>query len=112
MLAHAPSYWVTWFPGSLLAFFGVMTLLWKGVEQAVEAKRTLRDVRLALPKIEAQFSRNGGTSMRDRVEKLHDKQDELRWENGKWQRQHARDDDRRFAKVEAALERIEDKLGP
>lgn len=111
MLAHAEtSYWVTWFPGALVATLALLTGAWKAIEYVVEAKRTLKATRLALPLIQAEFSPNGGGSMKDRVEALHVKQDELRAENRTWQTKHARDDDRRFAKVEASLERIEDHL--
>lgn len=109
MLASGSMYWITWFPGSLLATFGVLALLWKGLTNLVEAKRTLKEIRLALPAIQAEFSPNSGHSMKDRVESLHRKTDTLAYESGTWQRKHARDDDRRFAKVEAALERIEDQ---
>lgn len=107
MLAAAMSnYWVTWFPGAILAALGVLVLAWKGIVNMVTAKRTLDDVRMVLPKIEAEFSRNGGNSMRDRVEALHDRQGHL---DDRFRR-HVGDDDRHFSKLEATLERIEDKL--
>jgi hypothetical protein len=113
MLAHADTnYWITWFPGAILAGLGVLALFWKGIVNITEATRTLKAARLALPKIEAQFSNNGGSSMKDQMDALHRKVDILSYDTGKWQRQHARDDDRRFAKQEATMERIEDKLTP
>lgn len=110
MLAAA-SYWVTWFPGALLATFGGVALVWKGVVWFVNATATLRQVQIDLPQIKAEFNPNHGSSMKDRLEALHEKTDQLAYDTSKWQRQHAHDDDRRFGKVEGSLERIEDKLG-
>lgn len=111
MLAEA-SYWITWFPGALLAAFGFLALVWKALEYVIEAKATLKQARETMPLVLAEFSPNHGGSMKDRVEALHEKTDELAYKTAKWQREHARDDDRRFGKVEGSLERIEDKLAP
>lgn len=109
------SYWVTWFPGALLAFFGVLTLLAKGIDWFITAKRTLKETQAALPLIQAEFSRNGGQSMRDRVEALHTKQ----FEFGRTMTEHIAQDRRAFARqertndrVEATLERIEKGMKP
>ncbi len=116
MLATAyTNYWVTWFPGAVLATLGVLALIWRAVTWLSNSTRTIKQVQLALPDIlaiRAEFNPNHGSSMKDRVEALHDKQDTLGYDTRKWQREHARDDDRRFGKVEGSLERIEDKLSP
>lgn len=114
MLAAAvDNYWLTWFPGALLAFFGLLTLIWKGIEQRVEEKRVLRELKLALPAIQAEFSPDHGHSMKDRVEALHAKQDK----HQRVMTDHMENDKTAFAKqerfndrIEATLERIEDKL--
>lgn len=108
MFGAAPSYWFTWFPGSLLATFGVLAIIWKGIVAAVNMQRAGREILELSPiikEVRAEFSPNGGGSMRDRVEALHD-----------WQLQHARDDsisfrriDSKLERMDAALERIEDK---
>jgi hypothetical protein len=110
-----PSYWVTWFPGALLAFLGVLTLGFKGIVWFVNATRTLKQTQEALPVIQAEFSRNGGQSMRDRVEALHTKQ----FEFGRTMTEHITQDRRAFSRqertngrVEATLERIEKGLKP
>ncbi len=104
------TYWFTWFPGAMLAFLGILGLGWKSMKWLVTATGTLKQLQISMPIIEAEFSPDHGHSMKDRVEALHDKQDRLARDTGKWQSQHARDDDRRFAQVEGSLERIEGKL--
>ncbi len=109
MLAATTSYWFTWFPGSLLASFGVLAIFWKMVSWLSNAVTTMKKVQVALPIIQSEFSPDHGHSMKDRMEALHDKTDAHIIKVTAWQTQHAHDDDRRFAKVEASLDRIEDQ---
>jgi hypothetical protein len=102
----ALNYWTTYFPGSILASIGVLILTWKAIVWFVTSTQTLKQVKLSLPVIEAEFSPNSGGSMRDRVDALHDAQGELAARF----RGHVADDQRSFNKLQAVLDRIEDKL--
>lgn len=94
------SLWLT-APGAVLAICGVLALFWRVMVYLVNGAQTLKQLKVSLPAIEAEFSPNSGKTMRDRIDKLSE-------DTARWQRKHAADDDRRFAKVEAALDRIED----
>lgn len=101
MLAEA-SYWVTWFPGVVLASAGFLALMWKGIEWFVAAKQTLKQTQAALPLIQAEFSPNGGGSMRDKINVLSEGQVKV------FRRLDTQE--RQLNRHEAVLDRIEDKL--
>lgn len=100
------NYWLTWGPGALLATLGVLAIIWKVLVWLINGAATLKELRTSLPLIQAEFSPNHGSSMKDRVEALHDNQTEL----ASRFRKHVADDERNFNKLEAVLDRIEDKL--
>jgi hypothetical protein len=127
MLAGATinNYWVTWFPGSILATLGVLALMWKAVGWLNNAVVTMKQVQVALPMIQAEFVPNHGSSMKDRVEALHDKKDaesllinqHISADAVEFAYQHEFNDkvykagqrrDRQLDRQDAALERIED----
>lgn len=102
MIADA-SYWVTWFPGALLATGGVLTLLFKGVMAFAETRKALPKLVAALPVIEemaAQFQPNSGHSMRDQIDGLTREQKHIR-----------RDMANRDARFNRRLTRVEEITG-
>lgn len=73
----AATYWATWFPESLLAGISVVILAWKGLGYIFTAKQTLKATQRVLPLIQAEFSPNGGGSMRDKINLLGEGQAEV-----------------------------------
>jgi outer membrane murein-binding lipoprotein Lpp len=110
------AYWFTWFPGALLATFGVLTLLWKGITSLVRLQQALP----VIYEIHHEFSPNSGTSMRDQINGLRS---DVRDSNNKTvdlsssMRKHVADDREAFAaqartnvRMERQLDRIEDHV--
>lgn len=66
-------YWFTWFPASVLATCGILTLVWKGIVafgRMVDSSKRTEAMDARLIRIEHEFSPNSGTSMRDKVDAL------------------------------------------
>lgn len=108
MLAEA-SYWVTWFPGALLAFLGVATLGYKGLRTFVkvsDAVPRLLEVADAMPTLlsaAAELRNNGGQSVKDSVD--HIKREQARQARvqdaaNRTMVQHIADDKDAFARIE------------
>lgn len=90
------TYWVTWFPGVLLASFGVLAMLWKGF-------RTFAKVYDAVPtllKAAGELEHNGGSTVKDDIS--HIKREQTRV---------ARELATSNQRTDARLVRVEAKLG-
>lgn len=109
-------YWITWFPGSLLALTGILLLCWKGIRSFV----TIQEAAATITRIEHEFSPNSGSSMRDQIDALRIEQTRVATNlllSNEQMASHIRADadafsrqDRTNTRVEATLDRIEDHV--
>jgi len=110
------AYWVTWFPGVLLATLGVLTLVWKAISALVKLQQALP----VIYQIHHEFSPNSGASMRDQVDQLRSDVHDAANKNldlGVTLRKHVGDDREAFSaqartntRIERQLDRIEDHV--
>lgn len=89
------TYWVTWFPGSLLAAIGVMVLVYKGLRAFIR----FNDALPALLKAAGELEHNGGSSVKDDIGHIKTEQ-----------RRVADELVRSNAATDARLSRVERKL--
>lgn len=116
-------YWITWFPGSVLACLGILALVYKGilaltkVTDAANVTRVIQadvsELKLEVANIKHEFHPNSGTSMRDQVDAISTTQ---QLDKGVMQ-SHMDNDKSAFARqdrvnnrIESVLDRLEDHL--